>query len=62
MVIVAEPYRSSQPGSFLVAVEHLTSNPGSFLIYGVNRDGSIFVNVIDDNTYQTLIDLGVTFS
>jgi hypothetical protein len=62
MVIVAEPYSSLQPGSFLVGVEHLSANPGSFLIYGVNRDGSIFVNVIDDNTYQTLLDLGVTFS
>ena len=62
MVIVAEPYRYPQPGSFLVGVEHRSvPQPAMYLVYGVNRDGSIFVNVIDDNTYQTLLDVGVTF-
>ncbi len=60
--LVAEPFFCDQPGSLLIGVREIHDQPGSFLVYGVNRDGSIFVNVIDDNTYQTLIDFGVTFS
>ena len=32
------------------------------LIYGISKDGAIFVNVIDDETYQALVDAGVVFS
>lgn len=62
MVMPAEPFLYTTPGSLLVAVTELSTQPGSYLVYGVNREGSIFVTVIDDDAYQTLLDHGVTFS
>ncbi len=61
-VLPAEPFLYDTPGSLILAIRELHDQPGMFLVYGVNRDGSIFVNVIDDNTYQTLTDFGITFS
>jgi hypothetical protein len=52
----------NHPGSFVVAVEQVSSFPGSYLIYGVNSEGAIFVNVIDDYTYSKLVAEGVIFS
>ena len=52
----------NHPGSFLVAVERIDNHPGSFLVYGVNRDGAIMVNVIDDDTYDRLVAEGIVFS
>ena len=62
MVLPAVQYFYDNPGSLIVGVREIHNQPGMLLVYGVNREGSIFVNVIDDNTYQTLIDFGVTFS
>lgn len=61
-VLPAQPFLYDTPGSLILSIRELHDQPGMFVVYGVNRDGSIFVNVIDDNTYQTLTDFGVTFS
>jgi hypothetical protein len=61
MVMCAEEFLIDSPGAVIVGVEQMTNHPGMMLVYGVNRDGAIFVNVIDSNTYQTLLDEGVTF-
>lgn len=61
-VLPAVEFFIDSPGSVLVGTIEISNQPGSMLVYGVNRDGAIFVSVIDDNTYQTLIDHGITFS
>lgn len=53
---------NDQPVSMLVGIRYLNDHPLSMVVYGVNREGSIVVNVIDDNTHQTLLDHGITFS
>jgi hypothetical protein len=62
MIMVAERYHVGTPGSILVGAQHMTSVPGMILVYGVNRDGAVFVNAIDNATYQALLDEGITFS
>ena len=49
-------------GHILPAVAEIADHPGMHLVYGVNRDGSIFVNVVDDDTYAKLIAEGIVFS
>jgi hypothetical protein len=61
-LLPAEAFFYDLPGSMIPSIREFHDQPGMFLVYGVNREGSFFVNVIDDNTYQTLIDFGVTFS
>ena len=48
--------------SFLVAKEYLNDHPMSFLVYGVNREGMIEVNIIDDDTWAELVARGYTRS
>jgi len=60
-MLVGQQYFNDHPGSVLIGAYHMQDHPGSMLVYGVNRDGAIFVNVIDDDTYQALIDEGITF-
>lgn len=48
--------------SQVISIRQLSEFPASFLIYGLSSDGAIFVNVIDDETHQKLLDLGVVFS
>ena len=62
MVMCAEEFLIDNPGAVIIGAEQITNTPGMILVYGVNRDGAIFVNVIDDNTYQALLDEGITFS
>ena len=62
MVMVAERFYIDTVGSILLGAREMTSVPGMFLLYAVNRDGAVFVNVIDDDTYQALLDEGITFS
>jgi len=47
------------PGSVLVAVGHHTNFPGSAVIFGVNREGAIEINVIDDSTWAALVAEGI---
>ena len=61
-VTVGEWTVNDQPVSMLVGIRYLNDHPLSYVVYGVNREGSIVVNVIDDNTHQTLLDHGITFS
>jgi hypothetical protein len=61
-VVVGEWTINDQPVSMQVGLRYLNDHPMSYVVYGVNREGSIVVNVIDDNTYQTLLDHGITFS
>lgn len=62
MVMPAVEFLNDTPGSVLLGSWVIDNQPGMVLVYGVNREGSVFVNVIDDNTYQTLLDAGITFS
>jgi hypothetical protein len=61
-LLAAERFFYDLPGAAILSIRELHDQPGMFLVYGVNREGSVFVNTIDDNTYQTLLDHGVTFS
>ena len=61
MVLPAIQYQNEYPGMVIVATVERGDHPGQILVYGVNRDGAIFVNVIDDATYQALLDEGITF-
>jgi hypothetical protein len=62
MVLPAVEYFNDLIGAVNVGVVEVHDHPGSFVLYGTNKDGSIFVNVIDDDTYQALLDAGITFS
>ena len=62
MAMVAEEFLIDTVGAVLVGAEQITNTPGMVLVYGVGRDGAIFVNVIDNATYQALLDEGITFS
>jgi hypothetical protein len=53
---------NDQPVSVTAAIQYLNDHPLSLVVYGVNQEGSIVVNVIDDNTHQVLLDHGITFS
>jgi hypothetical protein len=62
MLMAAMEFADNHPGSFLVGIREREGHPGSFLVYGVNRDGAIFVNVINDTTYAKLVEAGIVMT
>ena len=50
------------PVSLLVGIRKIQTTPASFLVFGVNRDNVLEVHVIDETTYQALLDEGVVFN
>jgi len=47
--------------SVLVGHEEVAEFKASILVYGVSGDGAIFINLVDDETHQKLLDAGVVF-
>ena len=60
--LVGEENYWSHPGSFIISTEEIGAFPGSYVIYGVNRDGAIFVNIVDSDTHAKLVAEGIVFS
>lgn len=62
MVMPAIRTFSDAVGSVITGVAAINDHPGQYLVYGVNRDGAVFVNVIDDTTHAKLVAEGIVFS
>jgi hypothetical protein len=61
-MLAAQEFRFEFVQSAVIGELKLGEFKASMLIYGISKDGAIFVNVIDDETYQALVDAGVVFS
>jgi hypothetical protein len=61
-LLAAQEFKYEFVQSEVIGNLELGEFKASLLIYGVSKDGAIFVNVIDDETYQALIDAGIVFS
>ena len=62
MVMPAIKVLEDYAGQIIVAQEVVRDFSGMILVYGVNRDGSIFLNIVDDATYDKLVAEGIVFS
>lgn len=60
-LLSAQEVRCEFVSSYLAGELELDEFVASMLVYGVRSDGAIFINLIDDETHQKLLDAGVTF-
>lgn len=61
-LLAAQEFRYEFLQAGIIGELELLEFKASMVIYGVSNDGAIFVNIIDDDTYQALVDAGVVFS
>ena len=62
MVMPAIKVLEDFAGQIIVAHEEIKDFAGMIVVYGVNRDGSIFLSVVDTDTYDKLVAEGIVFS